>query len=115
MPVDGGTTGRSRLLRRLAIGLGIYLALAYLVLPSFWQHHEHLPAIADMPKVTHAPDGLPGDPLNVALVGSEAEVQRAFAAARWHPADAITLASSLGIAESVVLDRPDPDAPVSTV
>jgi len=89
--------------------------LAYLVLPAFWRHYEHLPAMATMPKVTRAPNGLPGDPLNVALVGTEAEVVRAFAAAGWHPADAITLRSSVGIAESVVFDRPDPDAPVSTL
>lgn len=93
--------------------IGAYLALAYLVLPTFWRHYEHLPAMATMPTTTRAPDGLPADPLNVALVGTEAEVQRAFAAAGWHPADPITLRSSLGIAESVVLDRPDPDAPVS--
>jgi hypothetical protein len=36
-------------------------------------------------------------------------------AAGWRPADPITLRSSLGIAESVVLDRPDPTAPVSNL
>ncbi|MGH7893801.1 MAG: LssY C-terminal domain-containing protein, partial [Candidatus Binatia bacterium] len=49
------------------------------------------------------------------LVGSEADVQRAFAVAGWHVPDPITLGSSLGIAGSVVLDRPDPDAPVSNL
>jgi hypothetical protein len=91
------------------------VALSYVAMPSFWRHYEHLPDMVAMPKVTRAPDGLPGDPLNVAVVGAEHEVQRAFAAARWRPADPITLRSSLGIAESVVLDRPDPDAPVSTL
>ncbi len=105
----------SRVGRAALVVVGVYLALSYLVLPSFWRHYEHLPAMADMPKTTRAPNGLPGDALNVALVGSEAEVQRAFAAAGWRPADPITLRSSLGIAESVVLDRPDPDAPVSTL
>jgi LssY C-terminus len=75
----------------------------------------HLPAMATMPTITRAPDGLPGDPLNVALIGSEADIQRAFAAAGWHPADPITLRSSLAIAGSVVLDRPDPEAPMSTL
>ena len=103
------------LVRWVVLGIGAYLTLAYLVLPIFWRHYEGLPAMANMPTVTRAPNGLPGDALNVALIGSEAEVQRAFAAAGWHPADAITLRSSLGIAESVVLDRPDPDAPVSTL
>jgi len=51
------------------------------VLPAFWRHYGSLPAMAAMPKVTRAPNGLPGDPLNVGLVGTEAEVVRAFAAA----------------------------------
>ena len=101
--------------RWLGIGLGLYLALAYVVLPALWRHYEHQPAMATMPTVTSTSDGHPGDPLNVALVGTEAEVQRAFAAAHWSPADPITLRSSLGIAESVVLDRPDPTAPVSSL
>jgi len=42
-------------------------------------------------------------------------VLRAFAAARWSPADPITLESSLAIALSVVMHDPDPDAPVSTL
>ncbi len=105
----------SRLARWVALGIGFYLALAYLVLPQFWRHYEHMPALASMPKVTRAPDGRPGDPLNVALAGSEADVRHAFAAAGWHPAEPITLRSSLAIGESVVLGRPDPDAPVSSL
>jgi hypothetical protein len=104
-----------RAARRIVVVVGVYLVLVYLVLPTFWRHHEHLPAMATMPTMTRAPDGLPGDPLNVALIGSEADVQRAFAAAGWHPADPITLRSSLAIAGSVVLDRPDPEAPMSTL
>src|SRR5262249_52808046 len=102
-----------RIARRVLLVVGLYLVFAYLVLPAFWRHYEHLPAMATMPTGPRAPTGLPGDPLNVALVGTEAEVVRAFAAAGWHPADAITLRSSVGIAESVVFARPDPDAPVS--
>jgi LssY C-terminus len=105
----------ARLVRWAALGIGLYLVLAYLALPIFWRHYEHLPPMAAMPKVTRAPNGLPADALNVALAGSEADIQRAFAAAGWHPADPITLRSSLGIAASVVLDRPDPDAPMSTL
>jgi len=92
-----------------------YVACAYLALPFFWRHYEHLPAFASMPTVTLGTDGLPGDPLNIALVGSETEVHQAFAAAGWKPADPITLRSSLAIAESVAFDRPDPAAPVSNL
>ena len=59
--------------------------------------------------------GIPGDPLNVALVGSEAEVLAAFKDATWTRPAPIDLRSSVRIAESVVLDRPDPTAPVSNL
>jgi hypothetical protein len=104
---------RRRFARWIVVALAAYLVLAYVLLPSFWRHYEHLPAMEAMPKTTVAPNGRRGDALNVALVGSEAETQLAFAAAHWHPADPITLRSALGIAEGVVLHRPDPDAPVS--
>jgi LssY C-terminus len=95
--------------------IALYLIVAYGLLPLIWTEAErtHHPALVGLPKVTTNADGIPGDPLNVALVGDQAEVVRAMHAAGWHPADPITLESSLKIAESVVFDRPDPDAPVS--
>jgi LssY C-terminus len=99
----------------LGIGLGAYLLVAYGILPLVWTEVErgHHPALEGLPKVTYNADGIPADPLNVALVGSKAELVAAMLAAHWHPADPITLRSSLEIAESIVLHRPDPDAPVS--
>ena len=61
----------------------IWLLVAYLLLPRMWIHYEHQPVMAGMPKVTVTADDIPGDPLNVALVGSEADVIGAFAKARW--------------------------------
>jgi hypothetical protein len=99
----------------LGIVIALYLVIAYGILPLIWTEAErdHHPALDGLPKVTHNVDGIPGDPLNVALVGDEAELAAAMLAAGWHPADPVTLRSSLKIAESVVLHRPDPDAPVS--
>lgn len=102
----------------LHVGLGLlaaYLLAAYFLLPWLWWAHErgHHPALDGLPKATVNADGIPGDPLNVALVGSKALLIRAMLATGWQPADAITLESSLKIALSVVLDRPDPQAPVS--
>lgn len=34
---------------------------------------------------TETVEGIPGDPLNVGLVGDEAEVHRIMLAAGWHP------------------------------
>jgi len=93
-----------------------YLIVAYLVLPLAWsQYFGHHPALADVPEITQAGDGIPGDPLNVALEGSENGVKRVMVAAGWYPADPLTLKSCLEIAEASVLARPYADAPVSSL
>jgi len=116
MPISSPWHVRGRsVAAALGIALALYLIVAYGILPFLWWDADrgYHPALKDLPKLTHNADGIPGDPLNVALVGSEAELVRAMLAAQWHPADPITLKSSLKIAESVLLHRPDPDAPVS--
>ncbi|MCB8822514.1 LssY C-terminal domain-containing protein [Microvirga rosea] len=85
------------------------------VLPSAWSHYEHQLGLEGQPMLTHTGQGIPGDPLNVGLVGSQEDIVRAMHLAGWHPADSITLQTSLEIIDSVVLDRPDPDAPVSSL
>ena len=94
---------------------GLYMLTAYVVLPAFWRHYEHNPKLEHSPKTTQTVEGIPGDPLNVGLVGSHDEVVRALLAANWFPADPITLRSSLGIARSVLQKRPYPTAPVSSL
>jgi LssY C-terminus len=91
----------------------VYLLLAYVVLPALWTHYEHEPGLASLPMVTHTGAGIPGDVLNVGLVGSEEDVLRAMQAAGWFPADPVTFRTSIEIIGSVVLDRPYNDAPVS--
>jgi hypothetical protein len=107
---------RSRL-RKLAtilvVALALYGLAAYVVLPMAWTHYERQPGLADRPMVTRTGQGIPGDPLNVGLVGSHEDVVRAMHAAGWYPADPVTLRSSLEIVGSVAFDRPDHDAPVS--
>jgi len=98
-----------------AYALVVYLLVAYLLLPLAWQHYEHQPNLADTPKTTRTSNNIPGDPLNVGLVGTKEEVELALQAAGWHPADAVSTRSSLHIAESVVLDRQYADAPVSSL
>ncbi|HEX2136653.1 MAG TPA: LssY C-terminal domain-containing protein [Microvirga sp.] len=94
---------------------GIWLAAAYLVLPRIWRDFEHQPGLEPKPMLTTTVQGIPGDPVNIGLVGTKSEVVRAFARAGWHPADPITLRTSAEIGVSVLLDRPYPDAPVSTL
>ena len=102
-------------LRALLVLLIGYLAFAYLMVPSWWRHHANHPALLEAPKTTRTPEGIPGDPLNIALVGSRQEVMQAMLAAGWCPADPLTLRSSLRISRSVLLQRPYPEAPVSNL
>ena len=115
---ETGSRLRRRIVRCtkvLGILLGLWLLAAYVILPAAWRHYEHHPILASAPKTTLTGQGIPGDPLNVGLIGSEGDVVRSMLAAGWSPADPITLRSSLRIAESVVFRRPDPDAPVSNL
>lgn len=108
------TPSRRTLWRGIALGLGAYLLLAYVVIPGLWKrHYVRHPALADTPRMTRTGSDLPGDPVNVALVGTRADVEAAMRAAGWSPAAALGVRADLGIADSVVLDRPDPTAPVS--
>ena len=88
----------------------VYLLLAYLILPEVWTHHEREPGLASLPMVTRTAAGIPGDALNVGLVGSKEDIIRAMHAADWFPADPITLRTSIEIIDSVMLDRPYHDA-----
>ena len=98
-----------------AIVVAFYAVAAYALLPSIWSHYEHEPQLAGREMVTTTREGIPADPLNVALVGTKEEAVRALAAAGWYPADAVTLKTAIEIAGSVLLDRPYRDAPVSAL
>jgi hypothetical protein len=96
--------------------LAAYWLIAYVVVPLAWHRYENRhPALAGAPTITTTGSGIPGDPVNLGLIGSEAEIHRAMLAAKWHPADPITLESSLRIAADVVFDRTYSDAPVSNL
>src|SRR6478752_2930270 len=93
----------------------LYVALAYAVLPALWTHYEHQKKLAGLPMLTTTPQGIPGDPINIGLIGTEAELRCAMIAAGWSEARPLSLRSDIGIAASVLLDRPDKNAPVSSL
>ena len=78
----------------LASGLILlYLLAAYLVVPLVWKRYVHRhPVLDDVPGITLTADGHPGDPINVALIGTEAEVKRSDGG-RWDAADPLGLRS----------------------
>lgn len=106
--------------KRFAVGLGIvlatYLLTAYAAVPAYWRWYvSRHPQLEEIPRITYAANGIPGDPLNVALIGDEAELVAGMHEAKWTAADPLTLKSSLRIGIDSVLRRPDPDAPVSSL
>jgi hypothetical protein len=99
----------------VAICVVVYVLLAYLVLPKLWTHHERQPGLEGRPFVTTTAQGIPGDALNVGLIGGKAELVKAFGLAGWYPADAITMRTSVEITGSVLLRQRYPTAPVSNL
>ncbi len=93
----------------------VWLLAAYVILPALWRHYEHQPALESAPKTTRTAQGIPGDPLNVGLIGTEDELVQAMIGSGWDAAAPVTVKSSLRIANSVLRDRPYADAPVSSL
>jgi hypothetical protein len=107
---------RRRMTITITLLLLVYLLTAYLLMPQFWiRYARRHPALDEAPRITHTGSDLPGDPLNVALVGTETEVKNLLKAAHWFEADPLGLRSDLKIAEATVLRRPDATAPVSNL
>ncbi|ALE05226.1 hypothetical protein AL755_06615 [Arthrobacter sp. ERGS1:01] len=90
-----------------------WLVLAYLVLPRL---HRILTSIY-VPDYfigrARTSDGLLGDPINVAVVGAEDQLNEAMTRAGWIRADDVTLASSRRIVTSTIFRRSYDEAPVS--
>lgn len=94
----------------------LYVLLAYLLMPLLWEIYiARHPSLRDLPGITHTGAGIPGDPLNIALIGTETEVVAIMQAAHWIRAQSLGLRSDFTIAEATLLERPDDNAPVSNL
>lgn len=108
--------GRKTILRWAAAILVVWFVLAYLAIPDALKRHSRRhPAIDHAPRLTTTPAGVPGDPLNLFIVGPEEKLVTAMLKAGWYPADPVTLKSSIRIAVDSVIRRPYDEAPVSTL
>ena len=92
-----------------------YVIAAYVVLPRAVRMSLKVLQRKRVPRYTITGDGLPGDPVNVVLKGTRAQLDAAFAAAGWSQADPLTLASSWRMVRAFLLNRPYPTAPFSTL
>jgi len=96
----------------LSITYGI---AAYIVLPRVVRMGLKILQRKRVPSFTTTGDGLPGDPVNLALIGTLQQLHAAFAAAGWSGADRLGWASSWGMVRAFVLKSPYPTAPFSTL
>ncbi|QDT33807.1 LssY C-terminal domain-containing protein [Thalassoglobus polymorphus] len=100
----------------LARFLVAYFLVAYILLPFVWkQYTRRHPVLDESPRLTTTGDGHAGDPLNIALVGTEAEIKEIMKKAKWYPADPLGFRSDLKIAADTVLKRSYVEAPVSSL
>lgn len=60
-------------------------------------------------------DGLLGDPVNLALLGTEKQLHEAFRSAEWTKADELTLDSTVKMIRASIFHKSYPTAPVSSL
>ncbi len=100
----------------LALALSVTYALgAYVVLPYVVRIGLKIIQHRRVPRFTITGDGLPGDPVNVALVGTMKQLRAAFASAGWPEADHLSIASSWRMTKAFLFNIPYPTAPFSTL
>jgi hypothetical protein len=92
-----------------------YGIAAYVVLPRAIRMGLKILQSKRVPSYTITGDGLPGDPVNVVLVGTLQQLRGAFTSLGWAEADRLSLASSWGMVRAFVLNTPYPTAPFSTL
>lgn len=90
-----------------------WVVLAYLVLPRLHRILTEIYVPDYFIGRARTSDGLLGDPINLALLGSEAQLDEAMRRAGWTRADDVTLRSSRRIITSTLLRRSYDEAPVS--
>ena len=96
----------------LAVTYGI---AAYIILPRIVRMSLKILQRKHVPRYTVTGDGLPGDPVNLVLMGTLKQLNAAFAVAGWSVADRLGMASSWRMVRAFLFNSPYPTAPFSTL
>ncbi|BCH20810.1 hypothetical protein MesoLjLc_05680 [Mesorhizobium sp. L-8-10] len=107
-------TADNRLPWILAVSLTYGLA-AYVILPNAVRIGLKILHRRLIPRYTITADGLPGDPVNLVLIGTLQQLRDAFATAGWSTADRLDIASSWRMTRAFLFNSPYPTAPFSTL
>jgi hypothetical protein len=92
-----------------------YGIAAYIILPRVVRLGLKILLRKRVPRYTITGDGLPGDPVNLVLKGTRAQLDAAFARSGWSQADRLSLKSSWRMVRAFLLNSPYPTAPFSTL
>jgi hypothetical protein len=98
----------------VAVGVTYGLA-AYIILPQAIRTGLKILQRKLVPSYTVTGDGFPGDPVNIALIGTQAQLRLAFERLGWHEPDRLGLVSSWRMIKAFLLNRPYPRAPFSSL
>jgi hypothetical protein len=98
----------------LALALTYGIA-AYIILPRVVRVGLKIAQRKRVPRFTITGDGLPGDPVNLVLIGTRQQLRDAFAIAGWSEADRLGLRSSWRMVRAFVFNSPYATAPFSTL
>lgn len=108
----------SRLDQRLPLFIALivtYIISAYIILPQIIHFILMVLRRGRIPRVSHAADGLPADPVNMVLVGTSQDLSAAFFAAGWTKADRLTLKTGWKMIRSFIFNTSYPQAPFSSL
>lgn len=96
----------------LAVTYGL---AAYIILPRAVHMGLKILQRRHVPRYTVTGDGLPGDPVNLVLIGTLQQLRAAFATSGWSQADRLGPASSWRMIVAFVRNSPYATAPFSTL
>ena len=90
----------------------VYVYLTYIALPAIARVITRALKRQSIPHRSQTADGLFGDPVNVAIVGSASDIRKSMAKAGWKSAEKITLQSTYKMVKSTMFKQSYPTAPV---
>lgn len=92
-----------------------YVIAAYVIVPWVVRTSMRLLRKGVVATYSTTADGLPGDPVNLALVGTLTQLRAAFQKIGWTEADTLTARSAVRMARAFTLRESYPAAPFSTL
>jgi LssY C-terminus len=108
--VTGRISSHLRLVSLLAIVGGLLLAGILLI-----RVYPYPVNFGTLPRLTQTATGIPGDPINLILIGSTEQITQSFERAGWLIPDPITPQTTTKIAVDSLAHRSYPTAPVSNL